>query len=166
MKKYFYSDGKNNHGPFTVEELKEKGITRETKVWFQELDEWKKAGTVEELNEIFAFTPPPINQPKDYGLQNTVSGNKFPMVEIFAFLAIVYWFIDYLASIIIRVLTDDLLRYDYYSYLTIGLNFLFMGIYIPLAISIQNKPLKIVAIILILFVAIYRSYNIVTIMMD
>ena len=37
MKKYFYSDGTNNFGPFTLEELKEKRITRETMIWFQEL---------------------------------------------------------------------------------------------------------------------------------
>ncbi|HBX88247.1 MAG TPA: hypothetical protein DEG09_06480, partial [Marinilabiliaceae bacterium] len=41
MTKYFYSDGTNSYGPFTIEELKEKGITRETKVWFQELGDWK-----------------------------------------------------------------------------------------------------------------------------
>ena len=53
MKKYFYSDGTNNFGPFTLEELREKNITRETKVWFQELGEWKRAGSVSELNELF-----------------------------------------------------------------------------------------------------------------
>ncbi|MCK4345981.1 MAG: DUF4339 domain-containing protein [Bacteroidales bacterium] len=40
MKKYFYTDGTNKFGPFTFEELKEKNISRETKVWFQELDDW------------------------------------------------------------------------------------------------------------------------------
>lgn len=62
MKKYFYSDGTNNFGPFTLEELKEKNITRETKVWFQELGEWKPAGTVPELTEIFKLVPPPITK--------------------------------------------------------------------------------------------------------
>ena len=60
MKKYFYSDGTNNFGPFTLEELREKNITRETKVWFQELGEWKRAGSVSELNELFKLAPPPI----------------------------------------------------------------------------------------------------------
>lgn len=60
MKKYFYTDGTNNFGPFTLEELREKNITRETKVWFQELGEWKPAGSVSELSEIFKLAPPPI----------------------------------------------------------------------------------------------------------
>jgi len=62
MKKYFYTDGTNNFGPFTLEELREKLITRETKVWFQELGEWKSAGNVPELNEIFKLAPPPISK--------------------------------------------------------------------------------------------------------
>ena len=55
MKKYFYSDGTNNFGPFTLEELKEKEISRETMIWFQELREWKKAETIQELNDLFAL---------------------------------------------------------------------------------------------------------------
>lgn len=60
MKKYFYSDGTNNIGPFTIEELKEKEISRETMIWFQELGEWKPAEEVPELTEIFKLVPPPI----------------------------------------------------------------------------------------------------------
>ena len=32
MKKYFYSDGKKERGPFTLEELQREKSTRETKV--------------------------------------------------------------------------------------------------------------------------------------
>ncbi len=60
MKKYFYTDGTEKFGPFDLEELKAKNISRETKVWFQELGEWKPAGQVEELNDLFKFVPPPI----------------------------------------------------------------------------------------------------------
>jgi len=63
MQKYFYSDGTNSYGPFTLEELTEKNITRETMVWFQELGEWKPAGSVPELSEMFVLTPPPVAKP-------------------------------------------------------------------------------------------------------
>lgn len=62
MKKYFYTIGTNNYGPFTLDELKEKKISRETKVWFQGLGEWKPAGEVPELTEIFKLVPPPITK--------------------------------------------------------------------------------------------------------
>lgn len=35
MKKYFYTDGNENYGPFTLEELEAQGITRETLVWYE-----------------------------------------------------------------------------------------------------------------------------------
>ena len=62
MKKYFYSNGTNNVGPFTIEELREKKISRETKVWFQELGDWKPASTIPELTELFTLVPPPIEK--------------------------------------------------------------------------------------------------------
>lgn len=58
MKTYFYADGTIQKGPFTLEELKEKGITRETLVWFHGLADWKPAGTIPELSELFDVTPP------------------------------------------------------------------------------------------------------------
>jgi hypothetical protein len=79
MKKYFYTDGANSFGPFTLEELREKNITRETKVWFQELGEWKSAGSVSELNEIFKLAPPPIIKTNiNYGNMENVNNRKPP----------------------------------------------------------------------------------------
>jgi hypothetical protein len=72
MKNYFYTDGVNNFGPFSLEELKEKNISRETLVWFQELKEWKPAGSVIELSEIFKLAPPPI---KNTNSTNTKTEN-------------------------------------------------------------------------------------------
>ncbi len=61
MKKYFYTDGTNNYGPLTLEELLGRNISRDTKVWFQGLDEWKPAQDIPELGEHFEFTPPPVS---------------------------------------------------------------------------------------------------------
>ena len=59
MQKYFYTDGTNNFGPFTLEELRLKNITRETHVWFQGMSTWAPAGNVPELNDLFKLVPPP-----------------------------------------------------------------------------------------------------------
>lgn len=59
MQKYFYTDGTNNFGPFTLEELRLKNITRETNVWFQGMSTWAPAGNVPELNDLFKLVPPP-----------------------------------------------------------------------------------------------------------
>ena len=60
MKKYYYSDGTNKFGPFTIDELKDKNITKDTLVWFQGLSEWLPAHNFSELNSIFVPSPPPV----------------------------------------------------------------------------------------------------------
>lgn len=60
MKHYFYSDGENQKGPFTFEQLKNENIKKETLIWFEGLDDWKPAKEIRELDEIFELIPPPI----------------------------------------------------------------------------------------------------------
>ena len=49
MKKYFYSDGNEKHGPLSLDELKQEKITNDTLIWFEGLDDWTKAKYVLEL---------------------------------------------------------------------------------------------------------------------
>lgn len=61
MTEYFYTDGKEKFGPFSLEELKAKNISKETMVWFENIKEWTPAGNVDELSSIFSATPPPVS---------------------------------------------------------------------------------------------------------
>ena len=65
MKQYYYSDGHQRFGPFTLEELRSKSISEDTLVWYEELDDWQKAGEIAELNPLFELStmPPPLNRP-------------------------------------------------------------------------------------------------------
>lgn len=60
MKKYFLHDGTEPNGPFDFEELTAKKITKKTPVWFEGMENWKYAGEVAELNQLFMVVPPPI----------------------------------------------------------------------------------------------------------
>jgi len=60
MKTYYLHDGNKSNGPFDLEELKSKNITRTTPVWCAGMEDWKTAGEVEELKSILATVPPPI----------------------------------------------------------------------------------------------------------
>lgn len=60
MKKYFLHDGTEPSGPFDFDELKAKGITKKSPLWFEGMDNWKYAGEVDELNSLFTVVPPPI----------------------------------------------------------------------------------------------------------
>ena len=59
MKEYFILNGSNQNGPFTIEQLKEKKITKGTQVWCEEMTDWQDAGEVEELKFLFTTAPPP-----------------------------------------------------------------------------------------------------------
>ncbi|CAM3545510.1 DUF4339 domain-containing protein [Flavobacterium gelidilacus] len=62
MKKYFLHNGSENIGPFDIEELKEKKITKDTPVWYEGLEDWKDASEIEELKSILLVTPPPLTK--------------------------------------------------------------------------------------------------------
>lgn len=70
MKKYFYTDGYTNFGPFTLEELKYKNITPETNVWYEGMGDWRKASEVPELAALFSSNitspPNPPNPPNPF----------------------------------------------------------------------------------------------------
>jgi hypothetical protein len=65
-KKYFYTNGQSQFGPFTYQELGMQGITPATQVWYQGLENWTAAGSLPELAGLFAAanntaTPPPTS---------------------------------------------------------------------------------------------------------
>jgi hypothetical protein len=61
MKKYFLHNGKEQQGPFTIEDLKAKNICKDTPVWYDGLDSWTTVDKIDELKELLKTkTPPPI----------------------------------------------------------------------------------------------------------
>ncbi|MCW1149165.1 DUF4339 domain-containing protein [Flavobacterium lacisediminis] len=62
MNKYYLHNGTENIGPFNIEELKQQNITRNTQVWFEGMEDWKEAGTIEELKILFPVLPPPLKK--------------------------------------------------------------------------------------------------------
>ncbi len=80
MKKYFYSDGKEKHGPLGLEELKQEDISKETLIWFEGLDDWTPARELDEMKPILELQPPPIlNEGKNESAEpeeNTVEATK------------------------------------------------------------------------------------------
>lgn len=60
-KQYYYTDGQNQFGPFNIDELKTKEITKETLIWYEGIDSWTKAGEITELAAFFKSIPPPLH---------------------------------------------------------------------------------------------------------
>jgi hypothetical protein len=60
MNTYYLHDGTSDSGPFYIEELKAKKITKTTSVWCEGMIDWTNAGDVEELKKLFFMTSPSI----------------------------------------------------------------------------------------------------------
>ena len=67
--KYFIVENNKQSGPFSIYELKDKGITSETLVWAEGMTDWTPAWKVDELRAFLfntkdASTPPPLPEKK------------------------------------------------------------------------------------------------------
>ncbi|RKS03102.1 DUF4339 domain-containing protein [Flavobacterium sp. 102] len=62
MKKYFLHNGSENIGPFNLEQLKEKKITKDTPIWYEGIADWTTAGEVAELRSILVSIPPSLTK--------------------------------------------------------------------------------------------------------
>lgn len=65
MKNFFIHNGKEQLGPFDINDLKSRDIHGDTPIWYDGLDDWTTASKVDELKEILrTITPPPFSQQK------------------------------------------------------------------------------------------------------
>lgn len=91
MKKYYFLRGEQRMGPFTVDELKQQDIDRQTWIWFEGLEKWTRLNEITELIEVWSTLPPPVKSGYEssnsyqapppppnpsYGQQNTSYGQQ------------------------------------------------------------------------------------------
>ncbi|MFE3847848.1 GYF domain-containing protein [Flavobacterium sp. LB3P45] len=60
MNTYYIHNGNESTGPFGLDELRSKKITKTTPVWCQGMEDWKYAEEVVELKTILIIIPPPL----------------------------------------------------------------------------------------------------------
>lgn len=63
MKQYYYSDGLSKHGPFSLEELKARNLSRNTMLWHHPMEHWLPAEQFPELQDLFGDEPPEVQSP-------------------------------------------------------------------------------------------------------
>jgi hypothetical protein len=76
---YFIHDGTEQTGPYTLEQLKSKNISKDTLVWTDGFKDWIKAGDVEQLSSLFVSKPPPLRK-KD---PNEINKTGFSVNKLF-----------------------------------------------------------------------------------
>lgn len=73
---YYLIENEEQVGPLSLEELKKKGISKNTLVWLRGLDNWTKAKDIPLINEILDQGPPPykkVAQPVIESVEPTVN---------------------------------------------------------------------------------------------
>jgi len=53
MTQYYYTDGRERYGPFTLEQMRDRNITSETLVWKEGMADWAPAKQLTELETLF-----------------------------------------------------------------------------------------------------------------
>ena len=84
MKEYYIHNGKDNRGPLNIEELKDQKITKDTPVWSNDMQNWKKAGEVDELKSILSNNPPPLKKLQKSEYQKPKKSNNYMYNSIFS----------------------------------------------------------------------------------
>lgn len=88
MKLYYYSNGDEQLGPFSYEELQKENIHPGSLIWYHGLESWIPAKDLEELNDLLDSTkmsgqiisaegpldaPPPAKMPKNYLVESILA---------------------------------------------------------------------------------------------
>ena len=77
MKEFFFLTGKDQNGPFTIEQLESKGLTNETLIWTEGMGTWQKLKDIPELAQKIkpkSVPPPPPTYNDEKIYKTEVSG--------------------------------------------------------------------------------------------
>lgn len=77
MKEYFFLKDKEQNGPFSIEQLLDKGLTNETLIWTDGMENWQKLKDIPELVQTLkpkSIPPPPPNETEEKISKTEVSG--------------------------------------------------------------------------------------------
>lgn len=91
MKKYYTHDGTEQQGPFTIDELRDKKITKDSMIWFEGAEGWLQANKIDELKGLFKVMPPPFTTaktPPPFAEPKPTKSNKTTIYLVFALLAV------------------------------------------------------------------------------
>ncbi len=77
MKKYYIHINSEQQGPYDLDDLKWKGINKDTPIWYEGLQDWTTAGNAEELISLFQTVPETIITENDNSTEDIFEGKMF-----------------------------------------------------------------------------------------
>lgn len=103
MKLYYYLVGNQQNGPWTIEQLSYKGLTDETLIWTEGMENWQKLKDIPELYKVLKpkiVPPPPPNQLNEKVEKNQISTFNFNKKFSKGLNWLVVWFLFNLFALI------------------------------------------------------------------
>lgn len=82
MKKFYLHNGTEQEGPFYISQLKKKGITGKTEVWYEGLSDWTSADQIDELKVLFTQSAPQLPPIKPEETEQATQTNTKPKKSI------------------------------------------------------------------------------------
>ena len=99
-REYYYLEGNEQRGPVGIDQLKSVGLTPDTMVWTEGMDDWKPAKEVEELTNLLKAPPPaPSTSTAPVQVENFTSGIKPPNYWLLSLLCYVAIFFEIVSAI-------------------------------------------------------------------
>lgn len=83
---YYIIENKEHQGPFSIDQLREMGITADRLVWSEDMEDWTPASEVEELNSI--LRPSPLTPPEIPGKKKDSCLKRFFVAFLFLLVAL------------------------------------------------------------------------------
>jgi len=122
MRQFYYAQGTDQKGPFSLEELKSKGITTTTRVWHEGLADWTIAQNIPELVQELNLIPSLHHNDTDSADAPSMFSNPFSFSGRIRRLEyglsnIIYFMISIVLSIIIETSYNEAIYLLYFSYI-------------------------------------------------
>ena len=83
---YYIIENKEHQGPFSIDQLREMGITADRLVWSEDMEDWTPASEVEELKSI--LRPSPLTPPEIPGKKKDSCLKRFFVAFLFLLVAL------------------------------------------------------------------------------
>ncbi|WP_438961899.1 hypothetical protein [Nonlabens sp.] len=166
MKHYYYSDGISEFGPFTLTELKTKRLRPDFKIRVDAISFTELASNIPELESLFK-APAPVQKTKyqqtHYYKKEAPENSKRDQLLL---TVLIIWVTSLVLNLIVSFIFRDSISSGIKTeYVIMGvINLLTAVLPVMIALSIQNRTLKIIGIIIAAILTLRFVYGAVQLM--
>lgn len=158
MKQYYYTDGLEKYGPFSLEGLKAESIKPDTLVWFAEQNAWKPAKDILDLRPLLGLAAEEPSQQFISPLSARVSTDPDRNGDALIVLGLSIWVLGTLINVFATIFMDW--WYDSpLKYISMLSSFGYVLLPILMALAIRKPQARKVGLILAICIALMVFYT-------